>query len=555
MVTVPVTPVSAAPTPISPVVDGTSTPNLVYDFATSALAQAGRVPQQLTYLRLGGYAAAGDGGGALYRRSASEPTHDGKLRTADLTWWEIAEPDVTPEMFGAVGDGAELDTLAIQRWFAFGVAKGCRLNANGVYAVNETISPAGRFNLVCGPDFRLKFDKDGSYTRVKRSNGAGGFEDGDKSVAFDIRGCNQSSVAGRFWITCHVPSSMTLAQRANIPADLVAITSSASGSASEIAWDALVIQGFGHGFFQDTMAGASPNILPYTRMTVGFLFIQFCLQAMESGASGNGFDDLWINVIRIARCAGQNRIQATDFNVGSLFHLGLDHVAAMAGPLIAGAIGAGATVYASSQQTKAAQQGMQAQQNATNAAIAAQQQALAQTQANNQPFMQGGYAGLDALLQEFGLQPQSAASQPAQAAAPQPDFMAYGAQNANFDADRGYLTSENQRRISNLAGIAGIGQSAAAGVNAAGQNFANNVGNQYNTNANALAAGYGQIADARASGVNALAGGVQGVLSTLGSNNRRVTQPNPVLSAVPQFMAAPTNISGFRSAGMPQVSF
>lgn len=438
-------------------------------------------------------------------------------------------------------------------------------------------------------------------------------------------------------------------------------------------------------------------------------------------------------------------------------------LAAIAGPIIAGmggaasaatigaaAIGAGASIYASGQQTKAAQQGMQAQQNATNAAIAAQERALAQTQANNQPFMEGGYAGLDALLGEFGLRPQNAQGQvPTQAqydipayiqnnadvqqraqelqqqgvigpggqfatpedwvsqvqlpnalaageqrdyaerpttgtptdgvggtsfeqqmaqfatrpdAGPRPEYLTaeyqagpseadyfdnfetspfydymqnearravnvsqfsrgigssggtmkalqdragmvasgyqnqwFGQQdskyrsaiaqsqfannfnlsstqqqnalrqsgfesdrldmNSNFDADRGFTANENQRRISNLGALVAMGQNAASGVNSAGSNFAANTGNLYNTNANALAAGYGQIADARASGVNALAGGAQGLLSTLGSNNRAVVQPNPVMSAVPQFMPRPTSISGFRPAGMPQVSF
>ena len=97
--------------------------------------------------------------------------------------------------------------------------------------------------------------------------------------------------------------------------------------------------------------------------------------------------------------------------------------------------------------------------------------------------------------------------------------------NANFDADRNFLVNENQRRIGNLAGLAGMGQSAASGVNSAALGVANNTGNQLNINANALAAGYGQIADARASGVNALAGIGQGILAGVGSNN---TAPSSV---------------------------
>ena len=35
-------------------------------------------------------ATAGDGGGALYKRAVSEPSHPGKIQSADGTWWELA---------------------------------------------------------------------------------------------------------------------------------------------------------------------------------------------------------------------------------------------------------------------------------------------------------------------------------------------------------------------------------------------------------------------------------------------------------------------------------
>lgn len=392
---------------------------------------------------------------------------------------------------------------------------------------------------------------------------------------------------------------------------------------------------------------------------------------------------------------------------------------AAAGSLIAGvggtaavasaAIGAAGTMYAANQQSRAANQAMNAQQQATNQGIAAQERALAQVQANNQPFMQGGVQALDALLAEYGLSSnQGSQGQPQydvaeylrtntdvaqrvnelrgqgiigpngqwataedwvnqvqipnalqagedrfyptldQGDAPQsgqttlqqqiealggrpqmerPDFitaeyvappseaqyfsnfeespgyqfqlqeamrnanvarysrgigssggtlrelqnravglaaqdynnwfnrqnalyqtavgnsqfatnfnlanaqqrnaLAQGAfesdrlyGNANFDADRNFLVSENQRRLSNLSGLAGMGANAAAGVNSATLGVANNTGTLLNTNANALAAGYGQIADARASGLNALVGAGQSLLTGIGSNNR-----------------------------------
>lgn len=61
------------------------------------------IPASISYMRTAGYAVAGDGGGALYIKVGSQPTHGGKFRSADGAWWELAEDIVTPEMFGAMG--------------------------------------------------------------------------------------------------------------------------------------------------------------------------------------------------------------------------------------------------------------------------------------------------------------------------------------------------------------------------------------------------------------------------------------------------------------------
>lgn len=86
----------------------------VVDFATRTAAQAATIPAPQAYLRTGGYTTAGDLGGALYTRASS-----GQLQTADGQWWEIAETSVTPEMFGAKGDGSTDDTAAINAAIAF----------------------------------------------------------------------------------------------------------------------------------------------------------------------------------------------------------------------------------------------------------------------------------------------------------------------------------------------------------------------------------------------------------------------------------------------------
>lgn len=78
------------------------------------------IPGPVNYVRTAGYATAGDGGGALYKRVGSEPPHAGKFQSADGAWWELAEAVVTLQMFGAIGDGTADDTTAIQAAISYG---------------------------------------------------------------------------------------------------------------------------------------------------------------------------------------------------------------------------------------------------------------------------------------------------------------------------------------------------------------------------------------------------------------------------------------------------
>lgn len=94
-------------------------------FATRAIAVAATISPTLTTIRLTGYTAAGDKGAAIYVRSASEPSHDGKFQSADGAWWELSlNQTITPWMFGLVGEvegtfaGAD-EAATIQSFFDF----------------------------------------------------------------------------------------------------------------------------------------------------------------------------------------------------------------------------------------------------------------------------------------------------------------------------------------------------------------------------------------------------------------------------------------------------
>lgn len=72
------------------------------------------IPDDVGVAQTLGFHIGGDGGGALYRRAAREPSRGGKFRSADGAWWEIAGAAFEARQFGAIGDGVHDDSSAIQ---------------------------------------------------------------------------------------------------------------------------------------------------------------------------------------------------------------------------------------------------------------------------------------------------------------------------------------------------------------------------------------------------------------------------------------------------------
>lgn len=91
-------------------------------YPSRTLAAASNIPPARTYILLAGYGSPGDGGKALYKRVASEPSHQGKFQSKDGAWWELAETTVNPIMFGADGTGTADATTAINSAIGFGTA-------------------------------------------------------------------------------------------------------------------------------------------------------------------------------------------------------------------------------------------------------------------------------------------------------------------------------------------------------------------------------------------------------------------------------------------------
>lgn len=85
----------------------------VLELATSAALRNTVVPERVQRVVTRGYEVPGDGGGALWRRSAVQPRHQGYLTDRKGAFFEIDGGVLLPEMFGARG-GDEDDLAAIQ---------------------------------------------------------------------------------------------------------------------------------------------------------------------------------------------------------------------------------------------------------------------------------------------------------------------------------------------------------------------------------------------------------------------------------------------------------
>lgn len=90
------------------------------EYPTIAAAEALTPVSAPDFIRTAGHYDPDDGGGALYAKVLSEPSHTGKLSiTLDdgvtVVWYEICvAPGMTPLQFGALGDGVTDDTEAWQ---------------------------------------------------------------------------------------------------------------------------------------------------------------------------------------------------------------------------------------------------------------------------------------------------------------------------------------------------------------------------------------------------------------------------------------------------------
>lgn len=101
---------------IESALDGTK----IQRFATYADAVGATLLDTAELAETLGYSETGDGGGAQYIISDTEPSHDGKIEFANGKWGEIVNSVIKPRMLGAVADGATDDTSIIDSVLAIG---------------------------------------------------------------------------------------------------------------------------------------------------------------------------------------------------------------------------------------------------------------------------------------------------------------------------------------------------------------------------------------------------------------------------------------------------
>lgn len=100
------------------------------EIASRAAIGSASLEPAVTHLRTAGYQTAGDGGGAVYRRTATEPAHALKVQSADGDWWELV-PDpagVSILQAGGKADGVTDNAAAFNAIIGYG-----RLNATTFY--------------------------------------------------------------------------------------------------------------------------------------------------------------------------------------------------------------------------------------------------------------------------------------------------------------------------------------------------------------------------------------------------------------------------------------
>lgn len=122
-------------------------------FDTRTVAAAANVPAGTAWLLTAGYAAAGDGGGSMYKTAVG--TGPGNFQSADGQWWQpVSQPVMSVKIFGAVGNGVADDTVACQAAITYMANQngGTVWFSAGTFLISSTLSITANAIILSGID-------------------------------------------------------------------------------------------------------------------------------------------------------------------------------------------------------------------------------------------------------------------------------------------------------------------------------------------------------------------------------------------------------------------
>lgn len=115
----------------------------ISDYDSTSAVTSASVNASINYIRTAGYYAAGDGGGALYKRVVSAPSHNGYITSnGSSVYWELSEILPNVKMFGAKNDVTFNSTTAIQNAIDYVEARngGPLRLGSGIYRIESTLN-------------------------------------------------------------------------------------------------------------------------------------------------------------------------------------------------------------------------------------------------------------------------------------------------------------------------------------------------------------------------------------------------------------------------------
>lgn len=150
----------------------------------AAWAALSAIPRNFRFsgIRTTGYATVGDGGGALYKYVASQPSHSGYFADPSGGYWELAESEIDPRMLGAKGDGTTDDTIALRNCALMSASR-VRVRAGTYITQVVTLATAGQDWVIDGT-LKLKSGSNSSALSITATDvtvSGGGVIDGNRT--------------------------------------------------------------------------------------------------------------------------------------------------------------------------------------------------------------------------------------------------------------------------------------------------------------------------------------------------------------------------------------